>query len=35
VNYCCNPQWFVCGVTVISTHHLEYYIIFHWPKPYR
>jgi len=35
VNYCCNPQWFVCGVTVISPHHLEYYIIFHWPKPYR
>jgi hypothetical protein len=23
VNYCCNPQWFRCGGTVIPPHHLD------------
>jgi hypothetical protein len=23
VNYCCNPQWFRCGGTVIPLHHLD------------
>jgi hypothetical protein len=24
VDYCCNPQYIVCGGTVIPPHHLEY-----------
>jgi hypothetical protein len=24
VDYCCNPQWFVCGVTVNPPHVLVY-----------
>jgi hypothetical protein len=24
VDYCCNPQWNVCGGKVIPPHHLEY-----------
>jgi hypothetical protein len=27
VNYCCNPQCFVCGKTVISPHHLGYVVM--------
>ena len=27
VDYCCNPQCFVCGGTVIPPHHLEYVVI--------
>jgi hypothetical protein len=27
VDYCCNPQWFRCGGTVIPPHHLEYCIM--------
>jgi hypothetical protein len=27
MNYCCNPQCFVCKRTVISPHHLEYVVI--------
>ena len=23
VNYCCNPQWFRCGGTMIPPHHLD------------
>jgi len=23
VDYCCNPQWFRCGGTVIPPHHLD------------
>ena len=27
VDYCCNPQWNVCGGTVTPPHHLEYVLI--------
>jgi acetyl/propionyl-CoA carboxylase alpha subunit len=27
VNYCCNPQCFVCEGTVIPPHHLKYVVI--------
>jgi len=27
VDYCCNPQWNVCGETVIPPHHLDYVLI--------
>jgi hypothetical protein len=27
VDYCCNPQCFVCGGTVIPPHGLEYVVI--------
>jgi len=27
VDYCCNPQCFVYGKTVIPPHHLEYVVI--------
>ena len=30
VDYCCNPQWNVCGGTVIPPHHLHYVLIFVW-----
>jgi len=26
-NHCCNPQWNVCGGTVIPLHHLDYVLI--------
>ena len=28
VDYCCNPQWNVCGGTVIPPHHLEYVLMY-------
>jgi len=30
VNYYCNPQYFVCGETVIPPHGLEYVIMRGW-----
>jgi hypothetical protein len=27
MDYCCNPQWNVCGGTVIPPLHLEYVLI--------
>jgi hypothetical protein len=27
VDYCCNPQWNVCGGTVIPPYYLEYVLI--------
>jgi len=27
VDYCCNPQCFVCGRTMIPPHYLEYVVI--------
>jgi len=23
IDYCCNPQWFRCGETLIPPHHLD------------
>ena len=28
VDYCCNPQCFVCGGTVIPQYHLEYVVMY-------
>jgi hypothetical protein len=27
MDYCCNPQWFRCGGTMIPPHHLDIVII--------